>query len=611
MIFILPVMYLYKKIFRPIWLVGFICFSNCFFLSGQVIPADDRDLDKIFTELQKTTSKIEGWEAMDCAKLDCAEMQFFNNRLRDALLYLRYSHYWLKRAAESQLQHLLSVGNQTNLATERAERVQRILYWQTYVHRIGSALLDIASLGAAFEEIARDPKKFEPKTYAEMADMIDKFYETMKDAENLKNTLDAGKTGKDFPKPIAELMPSFAGISSDQWNDVKSTLSNLKSVMAAADRYKNDWKKVLKEGRGLASVGQIIGRVVTSISKSEIEERQKLVDELLFNIVKQDQVQSASYKDLQRLQARRNKAEDALKRLQSLIVISGYEGDFTRWLLKFNNRCSFNTGYTSNIQIPDSFIVSDFNFVADADKSKSWGNALEYFNVKLQMVPALLGNLPTVSAISPGLTLPKNMYDANEDIRAMFKAPVCYPADSWVGVLKTNIPHDNEEQNSSSVIGGKSYLNRREEGTMLFKAPQEEGSYELRMYDIESGKEVSSVSFMVRKPANTNVVTNPVAPNNLSSWTENAMKHRGKTGQRFTYRFGPGNSSATVWGTTIYTDDTSIALAAVHAGLITFQQGGVVTIEIRPGMQSYTGSKANGINSGNYGAWNGSYVFVK
>ena len=65
-----------------------------------------------------------------------------------------------------------------------------------------------------------------------------------------------------------------------------------------------------------------------------------------------------------------------------------------------------------------------------------------------------------------------------------------------------------------------------------------------------------------------------------------------------------------VYGTDLYTDDTSVCSAAVHAGLITVATGGDVTIEIRPGAASYTGSTRHGVTSQDYDSWSGSYVFV-
>ncbi|RPI21085.1 MAG: hypothetical protein EHM61_25600 [Acidobacteria bacterium] len=96
-----------------------------------------------------------------------------------------------------------------------------------------------------------------------------------------------------------------------------------------------------------------------------------------------------------------------------------------------------------------------------------------------------------------------------------------------------------------------------------------------------------------------------------ADWSTQAASLRGKNGQHFTFVCpGGGTTGASVWGTNLYTDDSSICSAAVHKGLITAQRGGTVTIEIRAGASAYTGSSRNGVTSRDYGAWHGSYVFV-
>ena len=54
-----------------------------------------------------------------------------------------------------------------------------------------------------------------------------------------------------------------------------------------------------------------------------------------------------------------------------------------------------------------------------------------------------------------------------------------------------------------------------------------------------------------------------------------------------------------------------MAHAAVHAGLISVQSGGIVTIKIRPGRSAYQGSIRNGVTSSSYGSWGASFVFVR
>ena len=73
----------------------------------------------------------------------------------------------------------------------------------------------------------------------------------------------------------------------------------------------------------------------------------------------------------------------------------------------------------------------------------------------------------------------------------------------------------------------------------------------------------------------------------------------------------PANGSrGQVWGTDTYTDDSSVCTAAVHKGLITMADGGIVTIEPLAGLASYTGSTRNGITSANWGAYSGSFSVI-
>jgi hypothetical protein len=95
-----------------------------------------------------------------------------------------------------------------------------------------------------------------------------------------------------------------------------------------------------------------------------------------------------------------------------------------------------------------------------------------------------------------------------------------------------------------------------------------------------------------------------------TTWATTASNHRGQNGKRFNYNC-PGNGSPNdVWGTGVYTDDSSVCTAAVHHGLIGFA-GGSITIEIRPGQSSYRGSSGHGVQSENYGAFSGSFMFLR
>jgi hypothetical protein len=68
-----------------------------------------------------------------------------------------------------------------------------------------------------------------------------------------------------------------------------------------------------------------------------------------------------------------------------------------------------------------------------------------------------------------------------------------------------------------------------------------------------------------------------------------------------------GNNTGSVWGTGVYTDDSSLATAAVHAGIVNAGQKAVVKVTILPGEPQYAGSDRNGVTSSDYGEWSGSY----
>lgn len=95
-----------------------------------------------------------------------------------------------------------------------------------------------------------------------------------------------------------------------------------------------------------------------------------------------------------------------------------------------------------------------------------------------------------------------------------------------------------------------------------------------------------------------------------ASWGATAADHRDAIGEQFSYNCPAGGEAHTVWGSDVYTDDSSVCTAGVHAGVITIEDGGRVTIEMRPGQDSYDATERNGIETRSYPEWGGSYVIV-
>ena len=94
-----------------------------------------------------------------------------------------------------------------------------------------------------------------------------------------------------------------------------------------------------------------------------------------------------------------------------------------------------------------------------------------------------------------------------------------------------------------------------------------------------------------------------------TTWEANATSLNGKDGQTLTLQCSPGGTAHSVWGSDIYTADSSICTAGVHSGLISYERGGTVTIELRPGRPIYGCSERNGVTTSSYGSYQHSFVF--
>jgi len=68
-----------------------------------------------------------------------------------------------------------------------------------------------------------------------------------------------------------------------------------------------------------------------------------------------------------------------------------------------------------------------------------------------------------------------------------------------------------------------------------------------------------------------------------------------------------GEASGSVWGTDIYTGDSALAAAAVHAGLVKAGETAVVRVVVEQPRSKYQGSVRNGVTSQEYGQYGTAY----
>jgi hypothetical protein len=79
-------------------------------------------------------------------------------------------------------------------------------------------------------------------------------------------------------------------------------------------------------------------------------------------------------------------------------------------------------------------------------------------------------------------------------------------------------------------------------------------------------------------------------------------RYSSQVGKSFFFRVA-GAVGGSLWGTDVYTGDSNLAAAALHAGVLKAGESGVVKVTILPGRTSYEGSTRNGVSSASYGSY--------
>lgn len=100
-------------------------------------------------------------------------------------------------------------------------------------------------------------------------------------------------------------------------------------------------------------------------------------------------------------------------------------------------------------------------------------------------------------AAAQDIKLDKKYFTPGEDIKVYFAASADFAENAWIGIIPSQVQHGSESLNDKYDLSYQ-YLKKRTSGTLNFKAPSKEGSYDLRMHDTDNnGREVTSISFIV------------------------------------------------------------------------------------------------------------------
>jgi hypothetical protein len=84
-----------------------------------------------------------------------------------------------------------------------------------------------------------------------------------------------------------------------------------------------------------------------------------------------------------------------------------------------------------------------------------------------------------------------------------------------------------------------------------------------------------------------------------------ALEH--KIGESFFFKI-TGSRSGPLWGTDVYTSDSELGKACIHAGLLNDGEDGVVKVTMVQPLPKFRGSSRHGVNSQDWNTpWSGAY----
>jgi hypothetical protein len=79
-----------------------------------------------------------------------------------------------------------------------------------------------------------------------------------------------------------------------------------------------------------------------------------------------------------------------------------------------------------------------------------------------------------------------------------------------------------------------------------------------------------------------------------------------QVGQTFYFKV-TGAATGSVWGTDSYTGDSTLAMAAVHAGAVRVGETGVIRVTVVEPLSQYHGSTRHGVTTSEYGPYDTAY----
>jgi len=172
-------------------------------------------------------------------------------------------------------------------------------------------------------------------------------------------------------------------------------------------------------------------------------------------------------------------------------------------------------------------------------------------------------------------------------------------AEELLEKLREAVPEDRLTPRENDVIHTKdSKFTGKLVGESLKVLTAQFGEQRLKFADVVS---LGYPVVEAESTASKNVLPDP---GTLSGGTYATM-----IGQTLTFKV-TGNPAGSIWGTDMYTLDTRLATAAVHAGVLKPGETGNVRVQILGPQAGFVGSARHGVTSSDYGMYPGAYRVI-
>ncbi|QQS39980.1 MAG: hypothetical protein IPM63_11450 [Acidobacteriota bacterium] len=453
------------------------------------LPENNKDL-QILLKKARTVQQIAARCADgDCPPLACETARRLNAEIVAAHYYAKYNYYWLLTAAKTHREVQFAAAESAIRDAERKAFIETIVAYQEYFVKISGAMLDLSSAAANIDQLLTDRAALGQMTSSEVIDRLDTIYEALNGLESAHRTMTQAQRGSTGVR-----MFSF---DDNSVNAAKSTASDLKTIVQESIRNGRDWRTALSSSRSVTAIGQIVGRIAMNYAEREISERKRLADQLALEIAASEKVLEAAHRDAARIQERKFLAEDVYNAFNDLMDPNG-RVSWLKCVSKLQMGCGQMDTIRRELRVPDHVQVTFYGpdmKLAVADNPGRWGQALQFLTPKMEELSSSFNSV-SIKETEPALRISKSEFKAGETINVRFEAPSCVGPGSWIGIVKASVPHGSESTNSSNALQ-RDLIRQPTFGEKVFLAPDEAGTYSIRLNDTGSGRELTAASFEV------------------------------------------------------------------------------------------------------------------